>query len=121
MKWVVRTSAVRVATREGERVYRSLDELPQPLQTKARASLEGPNARTILIANQEAYNRISRDIGDLPPEMQRLRPSVLRQSSEKARKSMRGSDLEWKILLFGGLASILGFWGFWLWALKSGM
>ncbi len=121
MKWVVRTSAVRVATREGQRVYRSLDDLPQPLQDQARQSLDGANSRTILIANQEAYDRIARDVGELPPEMQRLRPSILGRRAEKSPKVIRGTDLEWKVALVGGLTTIIGLWAFWLWSLQSGM
>ena len=121
MKWVVRTSAVRVATRRGERVYSSLDDLPQPLQDQARHSLDGPDSRTILIANQEAYKRISRDIGELPPEMQRLRPSILGRRSGRRQKPGRGTDLEWKVILVGGLTAIVGLWAFWLWSIQSGM
>lgn len=120
MKWVVRTSAVRVATRRGERVYRSLDDLPKGLQQRARNSLEGPNARTILIANQEAYDRISRDVGELPPEMQRLRSSLLSRRSKRG-VSVRGADREWKVILFSGLTAIVALWAFWLWSIQSGM
>ena len=122
MKWVVRTSAVRVATRDGQRVYRSLDDLPQPLQEQARHSLDGPNARTILIANQEAYDRISRDVGELPPEIERLRPAILgRRAAQRRPRPVRGTDLEWKVALAGGLTAIIGLWAFWLWSLQSGM
>ena len=40
MKWILKTSTVRVATKEHEGVYQSLDEMPAELRRKLRASLD---------------------------------------------------------------------------------
>jgi hypothetical protein len=124
MKWVVRTSTVRISTRESDRVYRSLDEVPEESRDTVRKCLEGPNAQTILIANPEAYERIAEGVRDLPEEMRRLEPRILSHKRHAARtkfRRQRGSDMEWKIALVGGSLLILSLWGLWLWAIRIGM
>lgn len=120
MKWVVRTSSVRVAAKDSDRVYRSMDDVPPDMRTRIQETVEGPNALTILIANHEAYDRITRGVGsrELPAEMQRLKPQPTRE--RKARKPIRGSDLEWKIALVGGSLAIVGLWALWLWSIRIG-
>jgi ferric-dicitrate binding protein FerR (iron transport regulator) len=66
MRWVLKTSSVRVATAEHEQVYRSLEDVPTDLQKEIRKTLEGPNSDTIYIANQEAYERIKELTHELP-------------------------------------------------------
>ena len=68
MKWVLKTSTLRVATGHKDRVYRSMEEVPPELQQKVRTALQGPNSETIFIANQEAYDHIADLARDLPPE-----------------------------------------------------
>ena len=58
MKWVLKTSSVRVATSDDDRVYRSIQDAPEELRARIREAIEGPDARTILIANQEVYDQI---------------------------------------------------------------
>ena len=58
MKWVLKTSSVRVATREKEGVYRSIEDVPTDLRDEIQEALAGPNTETIYIANQQAYERI---------------------------------------------------------------
>lgn len=123
MKWVVRTKTVRVATDDGERLYRSVDDIPEALRDRMKIAIEGSNSQTILIANQEAYRRISNDSSQLPPEIQRLRPALMGERParvNRARRPPRGSDREWKIALVGGLAAIVGLWALWLWAIQTG-
>lgn len=115
MKWVVKTSSVRISTELGDRAYRSLEEVPEELRARIRETLEGPNAETILIANQEAYDRVIRGVEDLPEEMQRFRPVLLNYN-----KKPTGDAGEWRPLLIGGLATIVALWGLWLWALSAG-
>ncbi len=58
MKWVLKTSSVRVGTSDDDRVYRSIEDAPAELRDRIREAIEGPDARTILIANQEVYEQI---------------------------------------------------------------
>lgn len=115
MRWVVKASSVRVSTLQGDRIYRSLEDIPPELRDRIRSTLEGPNAETILIANQEAYERVIRGVEDLPEEMQRFRPVLLNQ---RRRPSSDAAD--WRPLLIGGLTTIVALWGLWLWALSAG-
>jgi hypothetical protein len=62
MKWVLKTSTLRVATRQKDFVYQSIEDLPPEWQAKVLSTLRGPNAKTIFLANQEAYDRIAPDL-----------------------------------------------------------
>ena len=122
MKWVGRTGFVRVASSQGARIYRSLDELPADLRDQARLALEGSNAETILIADPESYERIVKSGGATPAELQWLRPA---KYAEDARASSPAEepkpDKQWKIVLGAGIVGILALWAIWLWAVQSGM
>jgi hypothetical protein len=123
MKWVGRTGFVRVASSEGDRIYRSLDELPEDLRERARLALEGSNAETILIADPESYERIVKNGGSTPDELQWLRPSKHSEDTKKALTpaAQPEPDRQWKIVLGVGVAAILALWAIWLWAVQSGM
>ena len=58
MKWVLKTASVRVATKDKESVFRSIEDVPPELREEIREALSGPNAETIYIANQEACKLI---------------------------------------------------------------
>ena len=58
MKWVLKTSSIRVGTADDDRVYRSIEDAPVELRDRIREAVEGPNVRTILIANQEVCDQI---------------------------------------------------------------
>lgn len=120
MKIVMRTGFVRVASSQGDRIYKSLDDLPETLRERARRTLDGPNADTILIADPEAYEWILEMGEGLPTEIQRARPPRTREKPKRtAAKS--DADREWKVLLFAGGGAILTLWALWLWAIRSGM
>lgn len=68
MKWVLKTSTLRVATRQKDFVYQSIEDLPPEWQAKVLSTLRGPNAKTIFLANQEAYDRIAHVAPDLAPD-----------------------------------------------------
>jgi hypothetical protein len=123
MTWVGRTGFVRVASSEGDRIYRSLDDLPDDLRDQARLALEGSNAETILIADPESYERIVKS-GDVAPpdELQWLRPSKHSEDAEETTPSAEPQGAgQWKIVLGVGIAAILTLWAIWLWAVQSGM
>ena len=65
MNWVLKTSTLRVATRQKDFVYQSIEDLPPEWQEKVLSTLRGPNTKTIFLANQEAYDRIAHVAPDL--------------------------------------------------------
>lgn len=66
MRWVAKTRTVRIATHEGDQLYHSIEDVPPELRQIVKQTLEGPNSETVLIANQEAYERLSRQFRELP-------------------------------------------------------
>lgn len=62
MKWILKTSTVRVATQEHEGVCQSLDEMPAEPRRKLRASLEG-SKRSHDPHNQPGSLRLDRGPG----------------------------------------------------------
>ncbi len=119
MRWVVKTSSVRISTVEGERIYRSLDEVPEALREKIHVTAAGPRSQTILIANQEAYDHILRGSPELPPEMRKFQPALLRQRAGSSGAGV--AERHWRALAIGGIGAILGLWALWIWALHRGM
>ena len=117
MRWVVKTSLVRVSTLNSDRVYRSLEEVPAELRDNIRETIAGPRSQTILIANQEAYDKILRGVSDLPAEMRKFQPALLRQRGRAAAAGGR----QWQAVLIGGFAGIFMLWALWIWAIRSGM
>ena len=127
MKWVVKTSSVRVSDGEGDRVYRSLDDVPEELREKMRKTMDGPSSQTILIANQEAYDHAqSDDAEDLPTPLEKMRRALRPEAGPSPAPGpgtpvAREPDLAWRPLLYGGLAAIAALWSLWIWAIRSGM
>jgi len=120
MKWVLRTSSVRVADEQGERLYRSLEEAPPEMRDKIVEALNGEDSQTILIANQKAYDQIADGGEELPEELRRLKPALLRHREGQETRAPQ-SDGSWRRLLAGGVALIVVLWAMWIWALRSGM
>ena len=120
MKWVLRTTSVRVADEQGERLYQSLEDVPPEMRDKIVESLEGPESQTILIANQKAYDQIADGGEELPDELRRLKPALLRHRESQEPNAVE-SDGSWKRLLAGGVLLIVVIWAMWIWAIRSGM
>ncbi len=83
MKWVLKTSTLRVVTKDKDRVYHSIEDLPPETQELIRETLRGPNTETIFIANQEAYSRISGLAENLMGEMKPMNPQALTARSPR--------------------------------------
>ena len=116
LKWVVKTSAVRVSSARGDWVYRSLEDVPPALRSKITETLSGPNSETIIIANQEAYDRVFRDEEKVPEQMKSVKPIVVEPKFTTPAK-----PYDWRVPLFGGFAAIFTLWALWLWLIQSGM
>jgi hypothetical protein len=113
---------VRVASSEGDRIYRSLDDLPEDLRDRARLALEGSNAETILIADPESYERIVKSGRAATDELQWLRPGKHSEDAQEATPDEEPNpDRQWKIVLGAGIVGILALWVIWLWAVQIGM
>lgn len=119
MKWVLRTTAVRVADEQGERLYGSLEDIPPEMRDKIVESFDGPDSQTILIANQKAYDQIADGGDELPEELRRLKPALLRHR-EGLEPEAAPADGSWKRLLAGGVILIVLLWALWIWAIRSG-
>ena len=106
MKWVLKTSSVRVATRENEAVYRSFDEVPAALREEIREALSGPNTETIYIANQEAYERIK--------QHRASRFGAGEFGEQPSPPATRRFSINWKMALAAGLSTLSALALLWL-------
>lgn len=63
---VFQTSAVLIAAEGTEMLYRSMDEVPDPLRTKLLKSTNSPNSATILIADRRGRKELAKAMRRLP-------------------------------------------------------
>ena len=82
MRWVLRTSSVRIATRDQDRVYRSIQDAPPELRERIKEVLQGPDSETIFIANQEAYDRLFKTSKEAPPNFRNVEMEADRRENE---------------------------------------
>jgi hypothetical protein len=68
---LVKTSSIRVAAGERDQLYRSIEELPPELRRKLRQAISGPQAETIIIADQRGRDEIFPVITGQAPEQQK--------------------------------------------------
>ena len=72
------TSTVMISAQGADRVYRSVDEVPQALRTRLLRSTNGANSATILIADRRGRKEIAKAMKNLPANAQRrLMQSIL--------------------------------------------
>jgi hypothetical protein len=113
MKWVGKTRTVRIATGEGDRTYHSIEDVPPELRQLVRQTLDGPNSQTVLIANQEAYERLNEQFRELPGGLE----EPLRREAE-SRENQRALRL-WKWAVGGSLSVLLTLWLLWVWVIRN--
>ncbi|HYM09500.1 MAG TPA: TFIIB-type zinc ribbon-containing protein [Bryobacterales bacterium] len=111
---LVKTSSVRVATGEGDRVYNSVEDLPPELRRQFQRAMSSPDAETILIADESGREQVFQVIHDLPPHVQKKVLASLRLP-DQAPASFFASLHKWRFLLAaGGLAGLAALlW--WVW------
>lgn len=111
MKWVLKTSTLRVATRQKDFVSQSIEDLSPEWQEKVLSTLRGPNTKTIFLANQEAYDRIAHIAPGLAPEtnpflhtpFSKMPPARSKSPQPSRRRSRRWASLGLCLLAAGGL------------------
>ena len=82
MKWVLKTSSVRIATGDQDVVYRSIQDAPPELRERIKEVLQGPDSETIFIANQEAYDRLFKTSKEVPPNFRNVEMEADRSKNE---------------------------------------
>ena len=65
------TSTVLISGRGGERVFRSVEEVPAALRTKLLKSTNGANSATILIADRRGRREIAKAMRNMPGPVQK--------------------------------------------------
>ncbi len=68
---MLKTSTILISADDTQGVYRSVQEVPEPLRKKLLRSTNGINSRTILIADRRGRQEIARAMRKLPGAAQR--------------------------------------------------
>ena len=110
---VVKTSSVRVASDEGDRVYRTVDDLPPRLRDELRRALSAPEAETIILADEQGRDQIFQVIRSLPPDVQKRVLAALRLAGPAEPEAAPGRP--WKLWLLGAGAAVLAAVLWWIW------
>src|SRR4051794_8001487 len=66
MKGVVKTSTILISAGETRTVYRSVEDVPDPLKRQLLRSTNGLNSATIVIADRQGRKEIAKAIRSLP-------------------------------------------------------
>ena len=80
----VRTSTIFISKGGRTRVYRSVDEVPQPLRKELEDSTNGFNSATILIADRRGRAEIVRALNGLPSTLRSRLASSLSPEKKSA-------------------------------------
>jgi hypothetical protein len=80
----VRTSTIFISKGGRTRVYRSVDEVPQPLRKELEDSTNGFNSATILIADRRGRAEIVRALNGLPSTLRSRLASSLAPAKKGA-------------------------------------
>jgi hypothetical protein len=105
---LVRTSSILIVSDSAESVYRSVDEVPEPLRQKLVVATQGINSATILIADRRGREEIARAIRKLPSATQRrLFRTLSGVAPAEARKSFRVSAAELVGIMLAGSTALL--------------
>jgi hypothetical protein len=66
LKGVVKTSTILISAGEIESMYRSVEDVPDPLKSQLLRSTNGLNSATIVIADRQGRKEIAKAIRNLP-------------------------------------------------------
>jgi hypothetical protein len=82
---VMKTSTILISVGRTDAVYRSVDDVPQPLRKRLLRSTSGMNARTILIADPKGKEELAKAIRRLPGNaQQKLLNTMFGETGEAA-------------------------------------
>jgi hypothetical protein len=98
---VIKTSTILISSDDGG-VFRSLEEVPEPLRQILVASTSGSNSATIVIADQGGRARIAAALRNVPNES--TVPEI--QPDAQARFRWHVHSLLWAALLFACFAGV---------------
>ena len=101
---VVKTASILISAGDSEGVYRSVDDLPEPLRAKFTVATQGLNSATILIADKRGREEIARALRKLPLTSQRR---LFRSFPDAAPQTMRLSIANVVGLLLAGSTGLL--------------
>ena len=104
---VLKTSTILISSNNTEGVYRSVQEIPEPLRKKLLRSTNSVNSRTILIADQRGRQEIERAMRKLPGVPKRRRASALLEGTFNASKLPKLSITQGLGLLLAGASGVL--------------
>ena len=97
---VFQSSTVLISADGADLVYRSMDEVPDPLRNRLLKSTNSPNSATILIADRRGRQEIAKAMRHLPGTGQlRLMQSILGEPSGSA--GIRPLAAHWKKVVAG--------------------
>jgi hypothetical protein len=98
---VFQTSTVLISSGGADLVYRSVQEVPQPLRHKLLKSTNSSNSATILIADRRGRQEIARAMRSLPGPVQRRLMQAVLGDRENAGSGFRLTP--WRRLAIGVL------------------
>lgn len=105
---VLKTSTILISADDAEGVFRSVDELPEPLRKKLLRSTNSVDSRTILIADRRGRQEIARALRKLPGAAhQRLRNSLSAGALGRAGRIPKLTMPQAIGLLLAGASSVL--------------
>ncbi len=105
---MLKTSTILISADDTEGVYRSVEDVPEPLRKKLLRSTNSLNSRTMLIADRRGRQEIARALKKLPGASQRrLSQALAGQTSKPTSFQKIGIPQAIGILLAGaaGLAA----------------
>ena len=109
MKWVLKTSSVRIATRDEDRTYRSIQDAPPELRERIRDVMQGPDSETIFIAHPEAYDRLFKTSKEVPANYRNVEMEADRTESDPNRQ-LTPSAKHILALMFSAIAALWLIW-----------
>ena len=80
---MLKTSTILISADNTEGVYRSVEDVPEPLRKKLLRSTNSLNSRTMLIADRRGRQEIARALEKLPGASQRRLSNALKDQPSK--------------------------------------
>ncbi len=94
-----RSSTIFIARGGETRVYRSLDDVPAPLQRELRESTRGVNSATILIADKRGRQELARALRRRPGAIQCRLADTVRETQDPPEPPKRLPLRSWRTWL----------------------